>query len=49
VEYGITVRTAVPFPEAVRRVREALAAQGSGVLTEFDVRAAFSAAVTTGR
>jgi len=39
VEYGITVRTAVPFPEAVRRVREALAAQGFGVLTEIDVRA----------
>ena len=39
MEYGITVRTAVPFPEAVRRVREALVAQGFGVLTEIDVRA----------
>ena len=39
MEYGITVRTEVPFPEAVRRVREALAAQGFGVLTEIDVRA----------
>ena len=39
MEYGITVRTAAPFPEAVRRVREALAAQGFGVLTEIDVRA----------
>jgi len=39
VEYGISVRTTVPFPEAVRRVREALAAQGFGVLTEIDVRA----------
>jgi uncharacterized protein (DUF302 family) len=39
VEYGITVRTTAPFPEAVRRVREALAAQGFGVLTEIDVRA----------
>ena len=39
MEYGITVRMAVPFPEAVRRVREALAAQGFGVLTEIDVRA----------
>ena len=39
MEYVITVRTAAPFPEAVRRVREALAAQGFGVLTEIDVRA----------
>ena len=39
MEYGISVRTAVPFSEAVRRVREALAAQGFGVLTEIDVRA----------
>ena len=39
MEYGISVRTTVPFPEAVRRVREALAAQGFGVLTEIDVRA----------
>ena len=39
MEYGISVRTTVPFPEAVRRVREALAAQGFGVLTESDVRA----------
>ena len=39
MEYGISVRMAVPFPEAVRRVREALAAQGFGVLTEIDVRA----------
>jgi len=39
VEYGIAVRMTVPFPEAVRRVREALAAQGFGVLTEIDVRA----------
>ena len=39
MEYGISIRMAVPFPEAVRRVREALAAQGFGVLTEIDVRA----------
>ena len=39
MEYGIAVRMTVPFPEAVRRVREALAAQGFGVLTEIDVRA----------
>ena len=39
MEYGIAVRMAVPFPAAVRRVREALAAQGFGVLTEIDMRA----------
>ena len=39
MEYGISVRMTVPVPEAVRRVREALAAQGFGVLTEIDVRA----------
>ena len=39
MEYGISVRMTVPFPEAVRRVRQALAAQGFGVLTEIDVRA----------
>ena len=39
MEYGISVRMTAPFPEAVRRVREALAAQGFGELTEIDVRA----------
>jgi len=39
VDYGMTVRTAAPFAEAVARVREALKAQGFGVLTEIDVRA----------
>jgi uncharacterized protein (DUF302 family) len=39
VHYGITVRTRAPFTEAVRQVRDALKAQGFGVLTEIDVQA----------
>jgi uncharacterized protein (DUF302 family) len=39
MDYGITVRTSAPFAEVVARVREALKAQGFGVLTEIDVRA----------
>jgi uncharacterized protein (DUF302 family) len=39
MDYGITVRTSAPFADAVARVREALRAQGFGVLTEIDVRA----------
>jgi uncharacterized protein (DUF302 family) len=39
LDYGITVRTRVPFAEAVARVRDALKAQGFGVLTEIDVQA----------
>ncbi|HEY5358947.1 MAG TPA: DUF302 domain-containing protein [Streptosporangiaceae bacterium] len=39
MDYGITVRTPAPFAEAVTRVREALKAQGFGVLTEIDVQA----------
>ena len=39
MDYGITVRTPIPFAEAVARVREALKAQGFGVLTEIDVQA----------
>jgi uncharacterized protein (DUF302 family) len=39
VDYGMTIRTPVPFAQAVTRVREALQAQGFGVLTEIDVRA----------
>jgi uncharacterized protein (DUF302 family) len=42
MDYGITIRTPVPFAEAVARVREALKAQGFGVLTEIDVRATMS-------
>ena len=39
MDYGITVRPAATFAEAVARVREALKAQGFGVLTEIDVQA----------
>jgi uncharacterized protein (DUF302 family) len=39
MDYGITVRTALPFTEAAARVREALKEQGFGVLTEIDVQA----------
>ncbi len=39
MDYGITVRTTLPFAEAAARVREALKEQGFGVLTEIDVQA----------
>jgi uncharacterized protein (DUF302 family) len=39
MDYGITIHTPIPFTEAVARVREALKAQGFGVLTEIDVQA----------
>jgi len=39
MDYGITIRTLIPFAEAVARVRQALKDQGFGVLTEIDVRA----------
>jgi uncharacterized protein (DUF302 family) len=39
MDYGMTIRTPIPFAEAVARVREALKAQGFGVLTEIDVQA----------
>jgi uncharacterized protein (DUF302 family) len=39
MDYGIAIRAAVPFAEAVARVRDALGAQGFGVLTEIDVQA----------
>ena len=39
MDYGITIRVAVPFAEAVPQVRDALGAQGFGVLTEIDVQA----------
>ena len=43
MDYGITIRTAAPFAEAVARVREAVKAQGFGVLTEIDVQATLRA------
>jgi uncharacterized protein (DUF302 family) len=39
MDYGISIRTHIPFAEAVARVRQALKDQGFGVLTEIDVRA----------
>ena len=39
MDYGITIRTSIPFADAATRVREALKAQGFGVLTEIDVQA----------
>jgi uncharacterized protein (DUF302 family) len=39
MDYGITIRTSAPFAQAVARIREALKAQGFGVLTEIDVQA----------
>jgi uncharacterized protein (DUF302 family) len=38
VQYAMTARTAVSFAEASARIREALKAQGFGVLTEIDVQ-----------
>ena len=39
MSYGIRISMQVPFAGAVARVREALKAQGFGVLTEIDMRA----------
>lgn len=39
MDYGITIRTSAPFAQAVARIREALKAQGFGVLTEIDMQA----------
>jgi uncharacterized protein (DUF302 family) len=43
VTYGKSVTLDLPFAEAVTRVREALAEQGFGVLTEIDVQATLQA------
>ena len=39
MNYGMTITTRAPFAQTVTRVKEALKAQGFGVLTEIDVRA----------
>lgn len=39
MDYAKTLRLALPYEAAVGKVKEALAAQGFGVLTEIDVRA----------
>ena len=39
MDYGMTIHTSIPFADAVARVRDALKAQGFGVLTEIDVQA----------
>ena len=39
MDYAITIRIPAPFAEAVAQVRDALKAQGFGVLTEIDVQA----------
>jgi len=39
MDYGITHNVCAPFADTVARVREALKAQGFGVLTEIDVQA----------
>ena len=43
MQYAMTVRTGAPFAEASTRIREALQAQGFGVLTEIDVQSTLRA------
>ena len=43
MNYAHTVTVQTPFDETVRMIREALTAQGFGILTEIDVRATFAA------
>jgi uncharacterized protein (DUF302 family) len=43
MSYGTSVTLDLPFADAVGRVREALAGQGFGVLTEIDVTATLRA------
>jgi uncharacterized protein (DUF302 family) len=39
IRYGLKVEVALPYERAVERVREELAKEGFGVLTEIDVKA----------
>ena len=43
MSYAHTITLSTPFEESVTLVREALAAQGFGVLTEIDIHATFAA------
>ncbi len=42
ISYGFGTTLAVPYEEAIPRVKEALKAEGFGVLTEIDVRRTMS-------
>jgi uncharacterized protein (DUF302 family) len=45
--YTLATTVSLPWPEALERTREALAAQGFGILTEINVRSTFEAKLGT--